>query len=178
MNGTRDPVPECVAQALIQAVLANENLKDIYIAHEWDTTDPDWGWESHIAALCNGLKDHKGLCTLTVEVKKEAFGPNYSHLQELISHNHKITVTSLFDVVYGDDDSMIRELYALNRLYRGPGELLLLSPSKRPSLMATALINCAPQDFQLSAFLLAIHADVLCELLQLGLSEEATILMS
>ncbi|GAX20780.1 hypothetical protein FisN_7Hu091 [Fistulifera solaris] len=167
-----DDVPNCVAQGLIQAALANESLKELCIAHLWRTEGPDRGWEPHVGALCNGMKVHKTLCTLNVEVdeeeREEAFGPNYSHLRELLSNNRNITVASVFDEVYGGDDPDIRQLYAVNRFYRRSEGLRTLSPPLRPLLVVDTLLECG---FQFSSLLLSFHVDVLCESVQFALSD-------
>lgn len=118
-----------------------------------------------LETLFEGLKNHKGRLTLKIDVSDEAFGPNYSYLQNLLSHNRKLTVMDDCNDIYSDG-VVIDTLYSLNRFYQGSEDFMGASTSERPSLVTTALKEIASNDFRRSALLLANHTDVLYELIQ------------
>ena len=154
-------VPDCVVQELCRATLANGNLGDLALSDGQHRLK----WGRHIPTLFQCLKDHKGLRTLKVTVNVAAFGPNFVHLRQLLSHNRKIAVTDLRGTVYSDGSS-IEALYSLNRFYLGSAGLVTKPPSVRPTLTVTALVEGALNNFQRSALLLADHIDVFCELVR------------
>lgn len=164
-GGAGAPVPDCIAQQLITSVLAN-SLLDVLDLHFNDS-----GWGTHLGTLFEGLKDHKGLRTIKANVGKDAFGPEFSYLRQLLSHNRYITVTTVFGQIYSDGQS-IDELYSLNRFYRGSVDLAVEPPPERPSLVATALVKTASTDFQRSALLLSNHVDALCDIVSLAKLDE------
>jgi hypothetical protein len=58
--------------------------------------DDDLEWDRHVQTLFDGIKNHKGLRTVILNVDEDAFGPrhqyDYSYLQELLTHNRYIEV--------------------------------------------------------------------------------------
>jgi hypothetical protein len=155
-------VPECVIHEIIQAALANRDLRVL------DFTEDDLNMNPHVGTLLEGLKDHNKLSTIKMNVDVESFGHDYSHIRKLISHNKNIVVTSIHDYIY-TDGSTIDDLYSINRFYRGSADLPL---TLRPSLVATALTEIASNDFRRSALLLSQHVDVLHELVLFAKFEE------
>ena len=73
--------------------------------------------------VLHGVKDHKELRTLKLEGSYDAFGRDYIHLRQLLSHNRDITVTD-YDGRLHTDRNVIDKLYSLNRFYRGSACLL------------------------------------------------------
>jgi hypothetical protein len=164
-SNTLFEVPVNIIHEITQAALANRNLRLL------DFTDDNLNMNPHIGSLLEGLKDHQELSTIKVNVDDESFGPDYSHLRKLISHNRNITVTCSSNHVY-TDGSTIDDLYSINRFYRGSADLLLKSSTFRASLVATALTEIASNDFRRSGLLLSDHVDVLHEFILFAEFEE------
>ena len=98
-----------------------------------------------------------------MNVCREAFGPDYTHLRQFLSHNRNIILTNGKDEIY-IDGLLIDKLYSLNRFYRRSEDLA--PSSERPSAMATAVVESASKDFKHAALFLFRHVDALCELIQ------------
>jgi hypothetical protein len=151
-------IPECVVQALVQAVIGNINLQVLDLS----TNEGDLKWDSHVGALFQGLKDHIKLRSLKLSVHRAAFGPDFSDLRQLLSHNRSIFVTDEDGSIYSDGN-LVDELYSLNRFVRCCTDLAVKPPSERLLLVAAALMGRALNEFQCSSLLLSEHADLLCE---------------
>ncbi|GAX15247.1 hypothetical protein FisN_1Hu684 [Fistulifera solaris] len=158
-------VPVCVVQEMICAIRANSSLKVLGL--HWDDVNLhrrslDWG--QHLKTFCEGLRDHKRLLTLKVDVvdKKQTFGSDFSYLRQLLTEFRFIIVTSCQGQLYSDG-KLIDKLYTLNRFYCGSTCLQVEPSLERRSLMESALMESASNDFQLSALLMADHVDLLCE---------------
>jgi hypothetical protein len=67
VDDTPVTLPACVINELIRAVMANRNLQLLDIC----TYKRDFDWGPHIQTLFNGLKDHKALRKLRIEVYEE-----------------------------------------------------------------------------------------------------------
>ncbi|GAX27810.1 hypothetical protein FisN_13Hu083 [Fistulifera solaris] len=155
-------LPDCVLQEMISAVMANCSLNVLDLSTKYNK---DLQWDSHIGALFKSVADHTGLKSVKVNVYNEAFGPDFYHLRELLSHNRQIVVTDENGNLYSDG-YLIDRLYFLNRLYQGSTDLLVDPSSERSSLVAIALLQSAMYDFPCTGLLLSHHTDVLCELFQ------------
>ena len=156
-------ITDCVVDELIRTALANPKLQLLDLS----TGEKDVKWDSHLETLFTGLKGHQGLRTLVLYVDKSAFGPDYSHLRQFLSSgNRNTTVIDDDGAIYSDDDGVIDELYSLNRFYRGSAGLVVKPLAERSSLVSTALMEIASDDFQRSALLLSNHTDALYELVQ------------
>ena len=161
-------LPDCIVDEIIRTALANPKLQVLNLS----TDDDQVEWDSHLETVFQGLKDHKGLRALTVDVDDDAFGPDYSHLQKFLSDHRNITVMDENDNIYSDDEGVIDELYSLNRFYSGSASLVVKPLSERTSLVSTALMEMASNDFQRSALLLSNHTDALYELVQYAQLDE------
>ena len=161
-NDDEFDIPDSVVQQVIRAANANSNLQILDLT----TEDEEVAWDPHVGTLLDGLKDHKGLCLLKLEVDEEAFGHEFVHLRQLLSYNRNIEVVDELKCWYTDDGSMIGKLHGLNRIYRGSAGLVVMSLSVRSSLVATALLESAASDFQRSALVLSNHVDALFDLIQ------------
>ena len=155
-------VPECIVQEAIHIARTNSKLKKFGLFTNYNSVD----WELHLPTLFKGLKNHKELRTLMVNVNVSAFGAEFSLLRQFLSDNRNITVTNAYETIYSDDGGVIDELYSLNRFYRASAELVVKPLSKRASLVATTSMNKDSNDFQRSALLLSNHTDALYELIQ------------
>ncbi len=160
-------IPRFVSYTLISAVMANPNLKVLDLG----TDEDDLEWDMHVQTLFDGLKDHPGLRVIKLNVCQAAFGPNYMHLRKLLARNPNIIVTNENDDIY-TDGSLVDELYAMHRFFHGSAELAIQPPLERVSLVGTALVEQASNDFCRSAILLSHHADALNELVQGAVSDE------
>jgi hypothetical protein len=153
-------IPDCVVQEVIRTALANPKLQVLDLT---SCDDDIVSWERHVETLLQGLKDHKKLRTLKINVDEDAFGSDYSLLRQFLTDNRNVTVMNEEDEIY-TDEADIDELYSLNRFYRGSADLVVTPSSERLSLVATALMETFSSDFQCSALLLSDHADVLYDL--------------
>ncbi|GAX18852.1 hypothetical protein FisN_26Hu154 [Fistulifera solaris] len=155
-----------IVEELIRVVLANESLEVLDLCVDEGRLDWDW----HISTLLTGLRDHKGLRIVKLDVKDKelAFGPNFDRLRQLLSHNRNVVVMNFDDQIF-TNGLMINAHYSLNRFYRGSVGLVAEPPSERLSLVATALLKNSRNDLQRSALLLSDHLDLLCESVQYSL---------
>jgi hypothetical protein len=158
-------IPDCIAQELIRATLANEDMEILDLCND----DGELEWDLHMETLFRGLKDHKKLHTLKVLVHDTdgAFGPNFSYLRQLLSQNRFISVTKGDGSIYTDGGS-IDELCSLNRFFRGSVALATKQSMERSLLVASALMKAASGNFQRIGLLLSDHVDLLLELVQDG----------
>lgn len=159
-------IPNAVPQELIRAIHANRNLKVLNLCA------PGKDWDPHVETLFKCLKDHKGLWTFKINVSDSAFGPDFSHLRELLSHNRYIKVVDESGKVYSDG-LLIDKLYSFNSFYRGSVDLAVQPPLQRPLLVATALTESALNDFHRSALLLSDHIDAFYELISFAQLDES-----
>ena len=168
-HGRCTHVPVSIARELICTVLANGSLEVLDLSFG----DGDLNWDRILSTIFEGITDHKTLRAFRVSVdsEKEAFGPNLSHLRELLTNNRDITETD-HDGEIHSDGLLIDALYALNRFYRGSVKLGIEPPSERSSLIVTSLMKCASNTFQRSALLMSDHVDALCELVQFAPFED------
>ncbi len=158
-------IPDCFVQEIIRAARANCSLRLLDLCDE----DDDLDWDPHVKTLLHELKDHKELQTLRLNGSKGAFGPDFSHLQQFLSHKRNVTVTDGKGRIHTNYSS-VDKLYALNRFYRGSAKLAKVPG--RPILFGNALMNSAWNDFQRIALLLSNHSDVVHDFVQKVLLEE------
>ena len=157
-------VPDCVAQELVRATLANCGLTHLDICGR---DDSNAYWDPHLRAIFEGVKNHPGLCTVAAYVydEKMVFGDHFSYLRQFLAHNRYIRVTNAEGAIH-TDGYFVDKLYELNAIYRGSKDLGIEPPPERPSLVTNALVTRASTNFQYSALLLSNHADALCEIVQ------------
>jgi hypothetical protein len=118
-----------------------------------------------LATILKGLKDHEALRTLILSVERDAYGPHFPLLRDLLSTNRNLTVRNAKGKLYSDV-AVIDALYSLNRFFQGSAGLVVEPSSHRFSLVMATLVESALNDFQRFALLLCDHPDVLYELLQ------------
>ena len=149
-------IPDSVVQGVTRAALANSNLEVLHLSTQDVGKYIDWN--PHVEMLLDSLQHHGELCTLKLEVRADAFGPDFCHLRRFLSSSRKITVTDREGRLHSDGAS-IDKLYALNRLYWGSAGLIGKPLSERSSLVATALMESASGDLRRCALLLSDHTD-------------------
>ncbi|GAX27815.1 hypothetical protein FisN_13Hu078 [Fistulifera solaris] len=110
-NDSTVDIPDYVAHELVLTVLANRKLRILDLSGR----DNRLNWGPRMKILLNGVKTHKELCTIKVDVREGAFGKNYVYLRKLLNNNRNITVTDGEDKLYSNGTS-IDELYSLNVL--------------------------------------------------------------
>ncbi|GAX14888.1 hypothetical protein FisN_29Lh104 [Fistulifera solaris] len=151
-----------ITKALVDAIAGNQklthlNLQDTYFMCYYP---PHLNFQD----IFRVIENHGSLRSFTISRYPRA-DPNYSWLKQLLSRNRYITV---FDScgTRCSDGSSVDQIYALNYFFCGSAELMKVSPSLRPTLLATALMESASEKYQYAALLLSDHTDVLCECLQ------------
>jgi hypothetical protein len=165
-NGRVDrDFPDSVIQEIICAARSNLNLRSLELRYREDRRYLD----RHMKTFFDGLKDHKELRRLKLNVSKDAFGPDFSYLREFLTYKRNVTVTTGFGRIHSDGSS-IDKLYAFNRFYCGLASMV--SAPERPILLGNVLMNSASNDFQRNALLLSNHSDVVHDFLQAVLLDE------
>ncbi|GAX12461.1 hypothetical protein FisN_24Hu035 [Fistulifera solaris] len=76
----REPTPDAVVEELIRAALANEGLRVLDLGDRCFNID----WGPHIKTLFEGLKDHKGLRSIKMDVDDKDFGDDYKLLRQFL----------------------------------------------------------------------------------------------
>ncbi len=156
-------LPEGIVKELIRVVLANDSLEIL----DYCTDEGGLDWDCHISTLLTGLRDHRGLRIVKLDVNDEnlAFGPGLTILRQFLCYNRNVVVMNIEDQIF-TNGLAINAIYSLNRFYRGSASLLLEPSSERLSLVATALLKNLRNDLQRSALLLSDHLDLLCAFVQ------------
>jgi hypothetical protein len=131
-GGYHRVVPDRVVEALIRAVKANSELLNLCLRGGVGVS----GWEPHVAARLDGLRDYKAPRVLRIELSNDS-DPGFIHLRKCLSHKIDIIVTNLYDGVH-TDGSLMDELYRLNRFYMGSNDLLASPPLIRSSQVEAA----------------------------------------
>jgi hypothetical protein len=167
--GLQESLPEGIVQEIVRVALVNNNLVLLDLSDGGRHID----WAPHMETLCNGLRAHKGLRTLKVTVYDDnsSFGPEFTFLRELLTENRNLTTTNengLFYWGYWQTRNIMKKIYSLNKFYRGSAGLAVEPTKERATLVATALLHRASNNFQRSALLLSDHVDVLYDLIPLA----------
>lgn len=152
------PVPDKVGKELIDAVIANKNLKSLNLCMgEWDLYMQD---------MFIALGEHENIRTLVLERYPIKLDPTLSWLKKLLKQNRRIKVSERRRRDECPHDRAIDEMYAVNRFFCCSETLVKEQPFIRPSLVGKGLLQNTTSNFMRSALLLTQHTDVLCEFLQ------------
>ncbi|GAX21665.1 hypothetical protein FisN_29Hh104 [Fistulifera solaris] len=137
-----------ITKALVDAIAGNQklthlNLQDTYFL---------WYYPPHLdfQEIFRVIENHGSLRSFRISEYPRA-DPNYSWLKQLLSRNRYITV---FDScgIRCSDGSSVDQMYALNYFFCGSAELMKVSSSLRPTLVATALMESASECFSMQHF--------------------------
>jgi hypothetical protein len=119
-------------------------------------------FEGNLEDVFAAMEDHEGLRFVRLDEYPEQVDPDFSMLKRLLKRNRFIDVLGTKD---GDGDD-IAQIYAINTFFREGQSFTQELISLLPSFLCEALTLCASAHFPRSAFLLASHTGVLCELVQ------------
>ena len=167
-------MPEEVGKELLKALAANPQLRVLDLGREVFYSEEFWGplnpvdnyvhWGAHLKDLLHLMEDHAALKTFKIPSYPTEQDAEYSWLRQLLRRNRNIRVIDRFEKLVTDGAS-IDQQYALNRFACCHEPLKGEPPSLRPTLIGTALIECAAAHIPRTASLLLRHTDVLCDLL-------------
>ncbi|GAX29362.1 hypothetical protein FisN_16Hu201 [Fistulifera solaris] len=146
-----------VAAALVNVIEGNPNLKHLDLSN----TFMPWNWGPHLENVFKALEEHKMLRTFAVP-RYPPEDPTYSWLEQLLSRNRMISVVNRSGKKCLNGSSIDR-LYLFNQFFHGSESLVKESPTLRPLLVPTALIESVCMKH--TTLLLSNHADKLCEFL-------------
>ncbi|GAX17686.1 hypothetical protein FisN_10Lu409 [Fistulifera solaris] len=162
-----------ILQALIRAIRGNPLLTQLTLK----MYRIFFSLGSHVEELFQVFGEHKRLRT----IRLYPFPPVSAHrrdnefeemrtcyypmLERLLIQNRNLVILGLNNKRL-TNGTTIDEIYAQNYIYTRFIKIAEEPTSLRPSLVATALTECATSDFPYKAQLMTFHIDMLCELLK------------
>ncbi|GAX15220.1 hypothetical protein FisN_12Lu171 [Fistulifera solaris] len=158
LSHMRRELPRRVADALVDALVANQGLEELALHRSWEATP-------YFDSIIKAAERHEELVFLRIDSYPKKTDPQYAMLRGLLNRNRSIRVVDYdFETVTNGDE--IDRLYAFNRFFQDLQSFPMETLSLQSSLLGEALTQKAASDFRWSSFLMANHMDSLCELVQ------------